>query len=103
MKDGCCVTLRGKKQSVLLSKQTLKNSFCLKTKQINKVVVNNNVTPLNICTQEKCAGGSCAAPESCAKNDVAVVKKLAMHDILRFPGSEAGTKSHHNKIVFSII
>ena len=32
-----------------------------------------------------------------------VVKKLAMHNILRFPGSEAGTKSHQNKIVFSII
>ena len=49
---------------MLLSKQTLKNSFCLKTKQTNTVVVNKNVTPLSICARE-----SCAAPESCAKND----------------------------------
>ena len=97
LKNSYQVTLRGKKKSVLLSKRILKNSFCLKTKQINTVVVNKNVTPLNICARE-----SCAAPESCAKND-RCGQKAGMHDILRFPGSEAGTKSHQNKIAFSII
>ena len=32
---------------------------------------------------------------------IAVAKNLSKHEILNFLGSNAGTKSHHNKIVSS--